>query len=204
MRFWRSSKLAAVLAIAILAGAGWLMFKPSPKTATPPAPAASQTGQATTTTNKADPAKSAAIETVDFIYQKPVDWLQIKGSALDQAGATSGIGRASSPVATFKTSDSSSTPKDDNDLKNSTLNDIKKNAPNFELLSSVSTKVDNHAGQKFTYSFTDKDGKNKVRQQLSAVPYKGKTFFFLAASVDTDFDKLTGDFASILASVQFK
>ena len=71
-------------------------------------------------------------------------------------------------------------------------------------MSTVDTKVDGQAGQKFTYNFSDSSGKNKTTQQMSVIPYKQKTFFLLFSSAAGDYDKQTDDFASILASFKFK
>ena len=211
MRFWKTkSRLVTALAIVAVVGTGWLVLKPDPKdntasnqTTNPVGAPAGQPASGGVSVTK-DAAGTAFIETADFKYQIPASWVQMKKEVLDQIGATSGIGSVSNLTAIFKTSVSSSTPKDDNQLKNNTLDDIKKNAPNFALLSSLSTKVDGQSGYKFIYSFTDKDGQNKLRQQLSAVPYKAKTFFLLASSSDGDFDKQKGEFDKILNSFRFK
>lgn len=193
--------MVAVMAVAVLLVVGWLVFKPGHKdtasTQTTGAVSVS-TGQPTGSATGAT--TTASIETGDFKYAVPTGWVQIKKEALDQAAATSGIAHISALTATFKISIDPSTPKDDS----STLSIIKKNAPNFALLASTDTKVDGHTGRRFTYSFTDASGKNKVRQQLNVITYKGRTFFLLFSAVDGDFDKQTGDFASILASFKFK
>mgnify|MGYP001570262267 CR=1 FL=1 len=204
MRFRRSrSKLATVLVIAVLTGAGWMVFKPSSKTATAPTPASSQTTQPTSTTKGADPAKLVTIGTADFKYSKPVGWAEISPKTLDSTGAASGIGRPTEPVATFSVKVSNAVPKDNNDLKNSTLNELKK-FTNFQLVSDVDTKVDGQAGRKFTYNFSDSSGNNKTTQQMSVVPYKQKTFFLLFSSTAADYDKQTGDFSAILSGFKFK
>ena len=203
MRFLRPrSKLAILAVVAVLAAAGWLILKPSPSnTSTQTAnPISTAAGQSTTGSTSG----IAVVETADFKYEIPIGWVQMQKEILGQLGATSGIARVSNTSAVFKTAISSLTPKDDAELKNNALNDIKKNAPHFALLSSVATKVDSKSGQVFTYSFTDSDGKNKIRQQLSAIPNKGKTFFLLASSLDSDFDKQSGEFKKILASFHFK
>lgn len=206
-------RLVVLVAVAALVvGGSWLAFKPDHKNAastqtTKPAgvsvgqPAGSSTGTASNTLGNST---VALIETADFKYDIPTGWIQMKKDVLDRIGATSGIGSISNLTAIFKTSVSSSTPKDENELKNHALDDIKKNAPYFTLLSSVSTKVDGHSGQKFTYSFTDAEGNNKLRQQLSVIPYKSKTFFLLASSTDADFAKQVSEFDKILASFHFK
>ena len=193
--------MVVTVAVAVLLVAGWLAFKPSHKTPTTTStPGASQT---TSTTKGADPAKLVTIETADFKYDKPVGWAEISSKTLDSTGAASGIGRPTEPVATFSIKVSNATPKDNNDLKNSTLNELKK-FTNFQLVSAVDTKVNSQAGQKFTYNFSDAGGNNKTTQQMSVVPYKQKTFFLLFTSTAADYDKQAGDFASILSSFKFK
>lgn len=198
----RKGVVVTLTAAVLVAGGGWLVFKPEHK-ATPPTQTSSPVstaGQSTTSSTSG----LAVVETADFKYEIPIGWIQMQKEVLDQLGATSGIARVSTASAVFKTAISSVTPKDDTELKNNALNDIKKNAPHFVLISSAATKVDSKPGQVFIYSFTDSEGKNKVRQQLSAIPYKGKTFFLLASSLDTDFSKQTTDFSNILASFKFK
>lgn len=204
MRFYKNkSRLVAAVAVAMLLSAGWLAFKPSPKTpATISTPGTSQT-TTTTTTKGADPAKLVTIETADFNYAKPAGWAEISPQTLASTGAASGIGRPTEPVATFSIKVSTTVPKDNNDLKNGTLNELKK-FTNFQLVSDVDTKVDGQAGQKFTYSFSGSSGNSKTTQQMSVVPYKGKTFFLLFSSAATDYDKQAGDFSAILASFKFK
>jgi hypothetical protein len=194
------SRVVALVAVPVLVVGGWAVLKPDHKAAT----TTNKPTTTSTTTGTSGTSTTALIDTVDYKYVIPAGWLQIDKDALDKAGADSVIARVSSASAVFKTTVSSSTPKDDAELKNNALNDIKKNAPHFVLISSVATKVDSKPGQVFTYSFTDSDGKNKIRQQLSAIPNKGKTFFLLATSLDSDFDKQTGDFNSILAGFKFK
>ncbi len=206
MRF-RKSKSRVVVSLAIVAllvAAVWLSFKPKhePQSVTQ---TGTTTGQTATQTNSGTNADGTAfIDTADFRYDIPSDWVQMKKDVLDRIGATSGIARVSSTTALFKTTISASTPKNNTELKNNTLDDIKKNAPHFALLSSVGTKVDGKSGQVFIYTFTDTSGQNKFRQQLSAVPNKGKTFFLVASSADSEFDKQTGEFKKILDSFKFK
>lgn len=197
MRFSKNKpRVVAALAVAMLLAAGWLALKPNHNgtaSTNTTKPANVSAGQSTGTT-------TASIETADFKYEVPAGWVQIKKEALDQAAATSGMARVSSLSATFKTSLDLSTPKDDN----STLNIIKKNAPNFVLLSSVDAKIDGHSGRRFTYTFTSADGKDKIHHQLNVIPYKGKTYFLLFSAVDSDFDKQVGEFSKILSSFKFK
>ncbi len=196
MRFVKSKFRVVALAavIALLVGGAWLVFKPDhhPSSAAKPITVTSGTSSSGVPTT--------FIETSDFKYEMPAGWLQLNQSVLDQSGATSGIARISPLAATFKTSLDPSTPKDDS----SVLNIFRKNAPNFALLSSSDTQVASQAGRQFIYSFTDTDGKNKVRQQLNVIPYKGRTFFLLFSTIDSDFDKQTGDFSAILSNFHFK
>ncbi len=198
------SKVVAAAVVVLLAAGGWLAFKPSQKTATTTStPATSQTTQPASTTKGADPTKTVLIETADFKYAKPTGWAELSPKILDSTGAASGIGRPTEPVATFSIKVSNAVPKDNNDLKNSTLSELKK-FTNFQLVADVDAKVDGQAGQKFTYNFSDSSGKNKTTQQMSVVPYKQKTFFLLFSSAATDYSKQTNDFANILSSFHFK
>src|SRR5258708_33133793 len=95
------SKAVAATAIVLVLVAGWLVFKPSPKTTTTNNPVTSQTTNATPAAKGADPAKLVTIETADFKYSKPVGWAEISPNALASTGAASGIGRPTEPVATF-------------------------------------------------------------------------------------------------------
>lgn len=201
MRFSKNrSRVVAIAAVAVLLVAGWLVFVRDNTTATPTGGQTS--GQAQTTT-PSSASSQAYVETADFKYSKPVGWAKISQKTLDSTGAASGIGRPTEPVASFNIKISNAIPKDNNDLKNSTLNELKK-FTNFQLVSNVDTRVDGQAGQKFTYNFSDSSGKNKTTQQMSVVPYKQKTFFLLFSSAAADYDKQAGDFASILASFKFK
>lgn len=201
MRFSKNrSRVVALVAVAVLLVASWLVFKPSPKTSTPTGGQTS--GQAQTTT-PSSASSQTYVETADFKYSKPVGWAKISQKTLDFTGAASGIGRPTEPVASFNIKISNAIPKDNNDLKNSTLSELKK-FTNFQLTSTVDTKVDGQAGQKFTYNFSDSSGKNKTTQQMSVVSYKQKTFFLLFSSAAADYDKQAGDFNNILASFKFK
>lgn len=201
MRFWKNKpRVVAVIAVAFLLTAGWLAFKPSAKPTTTSKPV---TSQAASATKGANPAKLVTIETADFKYAKPVGWAEISPKILDSIGAASGIGRPTAPVATFSVKVSNAVPKDNNDLKNTTLGELKK-FTNFQLVSDVDTKVEGQTGQKFTYNFSDLTGNNKTTQQMSVIPYKQKTFFLLFSSAAADYDKQTSDFAGILSSFHFK
>ncbi len=191
------------MAVAMLLSAGWLIFKPSPKSTTTVAGGAAGSQTTQTTTKGASPTKLVTIETSDFKYSKPVGWAEISPKILDSTGAASGIGRPTEPVATFSIKVSNAIPKDNNDLKDTTLGELKK-FTNFQLVSDVDTKLDGQPGQKFTYSFSGSSGDNKTIQQMSVVPYKGKTFFLLFSSAAADYDKQTGDFSAILGTFKFK
>ncbi len=206
MRFPRiKSRVVVGLAIAALVvGGGWLAFKPSHKTSFPAtgqktgqvltAPSSSQTG---------DASNLPYIETAEFKYVQPANWVQMSQKVLDVSGASSGIARPTAPAATFSIKVSAAIPKDNDDLKNSTLNELKKFS-HFALITSADTKVDGKNGQKFIYSFSDTSGQNKVIQYMSVVVNKNKTFFLLFSSAAGDYDKQAGDFASILSSFHFK
>lgn len=195
MRFYKNrSRVVTAIAIAMLITAGWLALKPDHDGAS------TNTTPAGVSTSQSSTSSTTSIETADFKYEVPAGWVQIKKEALDQTAATSGIAHVAALSATFKTSMDPSTPKDDS----STLSVFKKNAPNFALLSSVDTKIGGNSGRQFTYTFTSTDGKSKIRQQLSVIPYKGKTFFLLFSSVDSDFAQQTSDFSKVLASFKFK
>lgn len=169
-----------------------------------PSKVTAPTGQGTNQAPPASVAKSLDVATSDFHYTKPIGWATLAKTDLDAKGAASGIILATTPSASFTVKISASVPNSTTELKNSTLNDIKANAPNFVLISSTSLKVNNQAGQSFIYTFTDKAGQNKLRQQLVAIPYKGKTYFLLFSSNDTDFGARQADFDKILTSFKFK
>src|SRR3989344_2953422 len=138
MRSLHSKKgVVVILAAVVLVAGGWLVFKPDQKNTTVSPTGVSPTSQPATASNTSSSSTTALIETDDFKYEIPAGWLQIKKSVLDQTGATSGIGRVSFAASTFRTKVSSSTPKDNNELQNNTLDDIKRNAPHFALISSV-------------------------------------------------------------------
>src|SRR3990167_4660482 len=208
----KSSRVVAAAAVAGLLAVGWFVFTgPEQKNSTPATqtnkPANAQTGQSNQPAANNQATNSALgtfVERTDYKYEVPSGWFEMKKETLEQAGADSGIGRVSALAATFRIKVASSTPKNDNELKNNTLDDVKRNAPNFVLVSTNSTKVDNKAGYVFVYAFTDTSSQQKFRHQLSAVPYKGKTFFLLASSIDSDFDKQTTEFKKILDSFRFK
>ncbi len=141
--------------------------------------------------------------TSDFNYLRPEGWSEISKKVLETSGAASGIGRATSPAATFTMKVSSSTPKNTSELKNATIAELK-NFSNFVLVANVETKIDGKTGQKFTYTFSDKDGNNKVKQEMSVIVYKQKTFFLLFSSSAADFDKQSAEFTKILSSFKFK
>jgi len=195
--------VALVVAAFLLFVGGWLVFKPSRNNAisTATTPVTGQTSLATPAATATDPVKLDSVETADFKYVKPSGWAEISTKTLESTGAASGIGRPTDPVATFSIKVSNAIPKDSNDLKNSTLNELKK-FTNFQLLSDADTKVDGQADQKFTYTFTS--GSNKITQQMNVIPYKQKTFFLLFHSTTADFDKQTSDFAGILSNFHFK
>lgn len=206
----RKFKLLALAAVAALL-AGWLIFKPDNKSPSP----ATQTGQAATVqtgqsgTANAEPKTTEQplgtfIEKADYKYAVPSGWAEMSKEVIQRTEADSGIGRITDLAATFRIKIAPSTPSNDNELKNNTLNDVKRNAVNFTLVSTNSTKVDSKPGYVFVYTFTDTSSKQKFRHQLSAVPNKGKTFFLLASSVDSDFDKQVAEFQKILASFKFK
>jgi hypothetical protein len=180
--------MAAVILVALIAGI--FIFKASSDKGTQP-----DQGQTTTAA-----VKPAGIGTADFTYQKPAGWAQLAQEVLDANHATSGIGRSPESSATFTIRTASSVPTSDADLKDSTLNELRK-LSQFELLNSGPTQVDGKAGQKFTYQFEAAD---KIKQEMSVIVYKQKTFFLLFSSADTDFDKQAADFAGILSGFKFK
>src|SRR3990167_3478735 len=207
-----NSRVVAAVAVTVLLAAGWFVFiKPDQKNSTPTTqtnqPTNAQTGQSNQPAADSQATNlptGTFVEKADYKYEVPSGWIEMKKETLEQAGADSGIGRVSALAATFRIKVASSTPKNDNELKNNTLDDVKRNAPNFVLVSTNSTKVDNKAGYVFVYAFTDTSSQQKFRHQLSAVPNKGKTFFLLASSVDSDLDKQTEEFKKIIDSFHFK
>lgn len=191
-------KLVIVSFIVLAASvAAFLIFRPSP---TPP----KESATSTETTFKSLEAQD--ITTEDFAYQKPKGWAKLSKELLDSSAATSGIGLPSSsdasslPMATFTVKLASSTPRNDKELKDSTLIELKK-LTNFELVSSAATKVDGKSGQRFVYKFGDKD---MTKQELNAIAHNQKTFFLLFSSADKDFDGKSADFTNILSTFTFK
>lgn len=191
-------KLVVVAFIVLAASvAAFLIFKPSPE---PP----KDNAGTTETTFKSLGAQD--ITTEDFVYQKPEGWAKLSKELLDSSAATSGIGLPSSssasslPMATFTVKLADSIPKNDKDLKDSILLELKK-LTNFELVSSTATKVDGKSGQRFIYKFGEKD---MTKQELNAVVHNKKTFFLLFSSADKDFDSQGADFTSISSAFKFK
>ena len=201
-------RIALVAIVALIVGlGGWWVFKPAAKPGSQtsgPTSGQTQPGQ-TQPGQTSQPASTAdlTLETDDFKYAEPVGWAKLSKDTLKASTASSGIGRVAAPSATFTVKVSPLTPADQADLKNHALDDIKNNAPHFELLSSISAKIDGQAGQKFTYRF-DSSGQYKVKQELSAAVYKQKTFFLLFSAAESDFDRQQGEFTTILASFHFK
>lgn len=143
------------------------------------------------------------IETPEFKYLQPEAWAPLSQKVLDVGGAASGIGRPNAPAATFTIKVANATPANKDDLRNSTLNELKKFS-NFQLISVNDTKVDGKSGADFLYTFSDKGGGNKVRQHMYVIINKGKTFFLLFASADSSFGEAGADFGKILTSFKFK
>lgn len=139
-------------------------------------------------------------ETNDFRYSIPSGWAKLSQTVLNSQEATSGIGRISSPIASFSVKVSSNIPKNNTDQKDSTMNELR-NLSNFELLLYEETTVNNKAGQKFTYRF---GGSTKIKQELTVIVYKQKTFFLLFSSNEADFNNQATDFSTILSSFIFK
>ena len=144
--------------------------------------------------------KPGTIDTADFTYPKPNAWAVLAKSRLDLTGANSGIGVGAGPIATFTTRVSSAAPSSNSDLTSSTLSELKK-LSKFQLVSDVVTKVNGKSGQKFTYKFSDT---STVRQEMSVIVYKNKTYFLLFSATDSDFDKQAIDFNAILSGFKFK
>lgn len=188
--------------LVIVAGAaviGFFVFRaPS---STPVSTPGSQTEQ-DTQQDLVKATQPADIETEDFKYQKPTGWVTLSKSILEADGANSGVVRTPAPTATFTVKVSSSTPSNFAELKDHALDDIKKNAQNFKLISSESTKVNAQASQKFIYTFDNVS--YKFKQELSVAVYKQKTFFLLFSAKEADFDTGKAEYAQILASFKFK
>jgi len=194
----KSKLVALVVVILVAGGTGLWLLRDSPKTTQTPG---SNAGQSTTQNQpSAQALQPAKTEAADFTYQKPQGWVAIAKDRLGSSGAISGIGRPTEPKVTFSVKVSDSVPKDSNDLKNNALNDIKKNAPNFALVSSADTKVDGKSGQKFIYVFGSQD---RIKQEMTVIIYKQKTFFLLFTAAEADFDKSSAEFAQILADFKF-
>lgn len=193
--------MVAGLAILIIAFGGWLVFKPSNNKG--PAQTSTQTQTVSTTAGSAAIPTQAYIETADFKYLKPSGWVEISQNSLDSSGATSGIARPSSPTASFTIKVNQAVPKDDNDLKNSTLTELK-NFLHFNLISTSSVSVNGKHGQQFVYSYSDTSYQNKITQNINVVVNRQKTFFLLFSSSAGDYDRQTSDFSAILSSFSFK
>lgn len=197
------SRLVTLLVVVALLAGGWLAFGReklnSPQSTDQPS------GQAQVDSSSQPGATSNLpyVETKEFKYQKPDGWTLMSQKALDAAEASSGIGRPISPAGTFIIKVSDSSFKDTNELKNATLEGLKK-LTYFQLALSEEIKVDAQSGHKFIYSFSDRSGANKLTQQMSAVINKDKVYLLLFSSTTADYDKQTGDFNKILVSFKFK
>lgn len=162
------------------------------------------TSKKNTTQGKTNPqvAQAVYIETTDFKYQKPTGWEKLSTEFLNKEGSVSGI--ATAPTATVRFTIAmqpvSSSPANDAELKDSTLNTLKK-LQNFELIGSGDTKVDGKSGQTYTYRYGDKI---KTKQELTTVAYKDNVFLIKFTSTDSDFDNQKTDFSKILTSFKFK
>lgn len=188
-------KTILILVIIIaLAAAGYYYFRPEQ-----PATPSGSSGTSTAKPSDTGKAESVYVETKDFKYAKPSGWVKLSQSALDKNAATSGIGLFGKPVF-FTVQVNNSAPGSSSELKNSTLNVIKK-LPGFVLISSGSTKLDGQAGQKFVYQTSDQ---SKTRAELTAVIHNKKTFFLLFSVADQNFDDYRADFTAIEKSFQFE
>ena len=203
----RKLKLLALLVVCLLfvAIAGFFVIKKlSPVKTTGPTgshqTASNTNNQGQSTPQPTQPANgSIRGGAADFSYQSPAGWADMSKQVLDASGAASGISHQTSPTATFTIKVSNAIPKDTNDLKNSTLNELKKFS-NFALIANVDTNINGKTGQKFTYTFSDKNGNNKVKQEINVVVYNQKTFFLLFSSSESDFAKQSADFPQILSN----
>lgn len=184
----------AILAIAIASIAfGWFPHKSTTTTTTP---------ASSTVTKAPDPATTSTIDAGVFTYSKPAGWATITKTVLDTSGAVTGIGRTSTPTTTLLIKVSDSVPKNNDELVNSVLS-AHKLLQNFQLISSVTTKVNGQSGQKFTYSYAQSTD-TKLTQQMNVVVYKQKTYIILFSSLTPDYNQQTADFAKILDSFKFK
>lgn len=186
----------------VIAGAvtAILLFKPSPKTEP----------SKTTTQHQPNPQlnQEQDITVEDLTYQKPKGWAKLSKAVLESSAANSGIalpatsssGTTGPPIASFTVRVVPSIPKDNNDLKNSTLEVLKK-LSKFELVSNTDTKVAGKTGQKFAYTYEDK---TKMEQELTVVVYNKKTYFILAYADATKFNAQSAEFAKIVGSITFK
>lgn len=197
------SRLVTLLVVVALLAGGWLAFGRekvnSPQSVDQPS---SQT-QVDSSSQPGAISNLPYVETKEFKYQKPDGWTLMTQKALDAAEAASGIGRPISPAGTFIIKLSDSTFKNSNELKDATLEGLKK-LTYFSLASSEETKIDGRSGYKFIYSFSDRNGANKLTQQMYAVINKDKVFLLLFSSTAADYDKQTAEFNKILVSFKFK
>ena len=192
--------LAIGVLVVIVLGVGFLVLRPSPDKTTSASDAKKGSSSPQTNIEGVARSQAAPVDTGDFKYQKPAGWGKLTQEVLDKSGAVSGIGQPPNLAATLTIKVSDSTPVNNADLKESSLNELKK-LSDFKLLSFSETKVDGKYGQKFIYQYGAND--SKVKQELFVVPNKGKTFFLLFSSADSNFNKHASDFDNILSSFTF-
>lgn len=188
--------LLAVVLVAIILVVMFFVSKPAndkPKSNDQPAKKTETALQTST---------AATLSTDYFTYDKPTEWAILAKERLDSVGAITGTGRPPGLSATFTVRVSEALPKNDNDLRDSTLAELKK-LPGFTSLASTKTTIDGKSGYKFSYISTPAKNE-KVKQDLVVVANAGKTFFLLFSSPSEDFDKYAAEFTAILNSFKFK
>lgn len=151
------------------------------------------------TGTQGQPSVTTSVNTDNFEYPKPPNWLKLSKEFLDSNSANSGIGYLNQPV-TFMVQVSDSVPSSETELKNSTLKAIQ-GFESFELIASEATKINDKSGQKFVFRF---GGQEKSKKELSVVVHNNKTYFLLHAAPEADFDKYQADFSSIVSGFKFK
>lgn len=191
-------KIVSLIAVLLIVGAAaFVLLRPS----------SDEDNNKKTKSSGSSALQAVTMSTDFFTYQKPSGWAKLSKQFLDDGGAASGVALPDTttadalPHATFVIKMSDTTPKDDAELKNHSIDDIKKNAPNFKEVSSESIQLDGESGQKFVYTFGETD---KTKQELYVAAHSGKTYFLLCSANETVFTEHQADCDSISSSFKFK
>jgi hypothetical protein len=200
----KSLFIIVMVAVLLLALVGFVVYKrfakPSNSSSTPNSNTIDNQSQGGSKSSGSSEG-SKTVSNDDFTFNAPTGWAFLAKASLDSTGATSGISRISAPGASFTIKVADAKPTSDNDLKNSTINELKK-APGFSLLSNANTQVSGKSGQKFVYTISGQSN-SKLKQEMSVVVNKQKTFFLLFSAYEPDFDKLGSEYKQILDNFKF-